>query len=136
MEENEKQKNNFKLSNLFIIGLTILFFVLGFKALQEAQPEHKNKRIYTELKAYMPYYLEKRIGGFQIMMKDSKEKEKPPINEVFARLDQLEKGWGKKFLKIVDNELIIMDKDGKQIAKIPFKEPAEKRWVKKFFNIK
>ncbi len=136
MEVEEKKQKKFRVSNLFIIGLTVLFFVLGFKALQEAQPEQKNKRIYSELKVYIPYYLEKRIGGFQIMMKNSKEKEKPPINEVFSRLDQLEKGWGKKFLKIVDNDLIIMDKTKKQIGKISFEEPSEKRWVKRFFEMK
>jgi hypothetical protein len=125
-----------KVSNLFIVGLTILFFVLGFNALKDAQPEPKNKRIYKELKAYSPYYLEKRVGGFQIMMEGSKTKEKPPITMVFSRLDQLEKGWGKEFLKIVNNDLIVMDKNGTAIGKIPFKEPAEKQWVKTFFEIK
>ena len=125
-----------KISNLFIVGLTILFFALGFKALQEAQPEHKNRRVYKELKAYIPYYLEKRIGGFRIMMKGSKEKEQPPINQVFSRLDTLEKGWGKEALKIVNNDLIIMDKNGTQIGKIVLKTNEEKQWVKTFFEMK
>ena len=125
-----------KLSNLFMIALAILFFVLGFNALQNAQPEHKNKRIYAELKKYSPYYLEKRVGGFQIMMKDSKSKEKPPIDQVFARLDQLEKGWGKDSLKIVGDDLIIMDELGKEIGKITFHLPEEKVWVQTFFGIK
>jgi hypothetical protein len=43
----------------------------------------------------MPYYLEKRIGGFSIMKKGSKVKEKPPITEVLSRLEQFEQGWGK-----------------------------------------
>jgi len=45
MEENKNQNKDVKLSNLFIIGLTILFFVLGFNALKDAQPSHKNQRI-------------------------------------------------------------------------------------------
>ena len=125
-----------KTSNLFIIALTILFFALGFRALQDAQPEHKNKRIYNALKEYSPYYLEKRVGGFQIMMIGSKTEEKPPIDQVFLRLDQLEKGWGKKALKIVGNDLIVMDKDGKEIAKIPFHLQEERDWVETFFGIK
>ena len=125
-----------KVSNLFIVGLTILFFALGFKALQEAQPEHKNKRVYKELKAYNPYYLEKRVGGFRIMMKGSTEKEQPPINEVFSRLDQLEKGWGKDALKIVNNDLIVMDKNGTQIGKIALETNEEMQWVKRFFEMK
>jgi len=125
-----------KVSNYFIIGLTILFFFLGFQSLQNAQPEKKNERIYNQLKVYMPYYLEKRVGGFQIMMKGSIEKEKPPITEVYLRLDQLEQGWGKEHLKIAGKDLIVMDKDGKEIAKIPFHLDDEKVWVKSFFGIK
>ncbi len=136
MENKETKTKEFKFSNLFIIGLTILFFVLGFKALQDAQPEHKNKRIYQELKKYNPYYLEKRVGGFQIMMKDSKKKEKPPIDQVFSRLDQLEKGWGKDALKIVNSDLIVMDSNGTQIGKILLKTQEEKQWVKIFFEMK
>jgi len=125
-----------KVSNYFIIGLTVLFFLLGYQALQKAQPVKKNERIYKELKVYMPYYLEKRVGGFQIMMKGSSEKEKPSITEVYLRLDQLEQGWGKKHLKIIDNELIIMDKNGIKIGKIVLKNQEEKQWVKRFFQIK
>lgn len=124
-----------KLSNFFLIALTILFFALGFKTLQDAQPEYKNERIYAELKAYNPYYLEKRIGGFQILMKDSKVKEKPPIDQVFSRLEQLEKGWGKDAFKIEGDELIISDNKGKILGKILFKTPEEKQWVKTFFGI-
>ena len=125
-----------KMSNFFIIALTILFFGLGFNALQEAQPIHKSKRIYKEIKKYSPYYLEKRIGGFQIMMKNSKEKEKPPITEVFSRLDQLEQGWGKDALKIVNNDLIVMDKNGTKIGTIKIQNSEEKQWIQTFFNIK
>ena len=125
-----------KVSNYFIIALTIIFFALGFQALQDAQPEKKNERVYQALKEYMPYYLEKRVGGFQIMMKGSAEKEKPPITEVFRRLEQLEKGWGQQHLKIVANDLIIMDENKKEIGKIPFHLDEEKVWVKTFFMIK
>ena len=38
-----------EMSKYFIVGLIILFFGLGCQALQDAQPEHKNKRIYAEL---------------------------------------------------------------------------------------
>jgi hypothetical protein len=128
--------NDIKFSTFFMIVLSIVFFVLGFLALQEAQPEHKNKRVYQEIKKYSPYYLEKRIGGFQIRMKNSDTKEKPPITKVFQRLDQLEKGWGKDALKIENDTLIVMDKKGKVIGKIKLKTSKEKKWVKTFFEIK
>ncbi len=136
MENKETDKKEFKLSGYFIIGLTILFFVLGFQALQDAQPQHHNKRIYKELKKYIPYYLEKRVGGFSILSKNDNIKEKPPIDQVFARLDQLEKGWGKDALKIINNDLIVMDNNGTQISKILLQTEEEKQWVKIFFGIK
>jgi hypothetical protein len=119
-----------------MIALTVLFFTLGYNALQDAKPTPKNKRIYTFLKPYIPYYLEKRIGGFSIRMKNSKTKEKPPVTEVYRRLEQLEQGWGKKFLKIENDYLLLLDTKGEVVKKIKFKEPMEKIWVEKYFNIK
>jgi hypothetical protein len=127
---------NPKLSNYFIIGLTVLFFILGFNALQEARPAHKNERIYKEFKKYCPYYLEKRIGGFSILSKEDKIKEKPPITEVFSRLEQLEQGWGMEHLKIEDNLLIVLDNNKTKIGNIKIQTPKEKLWIQTFFNIK
>jgi len=125
-----------KLSGTFIIALAILFFGLGFNALQEAKPSQMNKRIYKELKPFIPYYLEKRIGGFSILSKEDNIKEKPPITEVFRRLEQLERGWGMKHLKIQNNILIVSDNNNTIVKKIPFKDNEEKIWTKNFFGIK
>lgn len=125
-----------KFGNGVLVALIILFFMLGYKSYQEAKPQEKSQRIYLELKKHMPYYLEKRVGGFQIMMKGSTTKEKPPITEVYRRLEQLEQGWGKEFLKIKGNDLIVVDKNGTQVAKIPFHLDEEKIWVQQYFDIK
>ncbi len=125
-----------KISNALFIALTLLFFFLGYKTLKEAKQEPKSQRIYQEIKKYSPYYLEKRIGGFQIMMKGSDVKEKPPITEVYTRLDQLDKGWGKEHISIDDNHVIIKSKDQKIIAKIKIELDSEKKWVQSFFQIK
>jgi hypothetical protein len=124
-----------KMSNFFIVGLIILFFILGFNALQEAKPSNKNERIYTLLKKYNPYYLEKRIGGFSILSKNDKIKEKPPITEVYHRLEQLEQGWGMEHLKI-ENNIVYIYNNKKQIGTIKLKTKDEKRWVKEYFNLK
>jgi hypothetical protein len=108
---------------------------LGFNALQEAKPSKKNQRIYTFLEKYNPYYLEKRVGGFSILSKKDAIREKPPITEVFKRLEQLEQGWGMKNLKLKNNILYVYDND-KQIAKIILKNNDEKQWVQKYYNIK
>ena len=128
---------NKKFSNYFIIGLTILFFVLGYEALERAKPAAKNERIYTEIKPYLPFYLEKRIGGFQILMKGSDVKEKPPIEQVFSRMEELEIGWAQTHLKIDDktNSLIIFDDNKKEIKKVKFNLPDERIWTEKYFQL-
>jgi len=125
-----------KISNALFVALTLLFFFLGYKTFQEAKQEPKSQRIYQEIKKYSPYYLEKRIGGFQIMMRGSDVKEKPPITEVYTRLDQLDKGWGKEHISIDNNYVIIKSKDQKIIAKIKIELDSEKKWVQSFFQIK
>ncbi|MBL6970357.1 MAG: hypothetical protein ISR68_03065 [Campylobacterales bacterium] len=69
-------------------------------------------------------------------MKGSDVKEKPPITEVYSRLDQLDKGWGKEHISIDDNHVIIKSKDQKIIAKIKIELDSEKKWVQSFFQIK
>jgi len=125
-----------KMNNFFIIGLVVLFFILGFNALQDAQPSHKNKRIYPLVQKYSPYYLEKRIGGFSILSKDDDIKEKPPITEVYNRLEQLEKGWGMEHLKINENTLFIYDNNKTQVSKILFQNEDEKKWAQEYYSIK
>jgi hypothetical protein len=125
-----------KFSNYFLVALAVLFFVLGFNALQNAQPTHKNKRVYEKVKPYIPFYLEKRVGGFSILSKEDDKKEKPPIEEVFHRLEQLEQGWGMTHLEIKNNTLIIKDNNGTQIDKLLFKTPDEIQWTKSYFNLK
>ena len=124
-----------KISNIAILAITVLFFVLGFQALDQAKTEPKSERVYKELKKYMPYYLEKRVGGFSICMKNSKVREKPPITEVLRRIEQLEKGWGQEHLKLQNNDLIIMDENKTVVGKIVLQKMEEKIWVKHFFEI-
>ncbi len=125
-----------KLNNTIMLALAILFFVLGYNALQDAKPTYKNKRIYTALQPYNPYYLEKRVGGFSILSKEDDIKEKPPITEVYHRLEQLEQGWGMQHLKIVNNKLEIYDNNKKLIKTIVFQNPKEKKWTQQYYNIK
>ena len=122
-----------KMSNWFIIGLALIFFTLSYLTFQDAQPEPRSQRIYDEIRKFSPYYLEKRVGGFRIMMKNSSEKEEPPIDQIWHRLDQLDKGWGKEHFIINDNFLIIKDDNDKEITKIKFETNEEKQWVKQFY---
>lgn len=125
-----------KLSGYFIVGLSVVFFILGFNALQSAKPKEKNERVYMALSQYNPYSLEKRIGGFSILSKEDNIKEKPPITEVYSRLEQLEKGWGMRSLKIQSNKLNVYDNNNTLVHTILFQNKEEKSWTQEYFNIK
>ena len=118
---------------IFAIALSLLF--VGFVAYQNAKPEEKSMRVYKEIKVYMPYVLEKRFGGLSIVSKITGKKEKPPASQLYKRLDQLEKMWGKEFLKISGDDLIVSDVNGTEVGKIKLLDSAEKAWVKSFFEL-
>ncbi len=118
-----------------LVGLAVLFFTLGYLALQEAQPQEKNTRVYPLIEKHMPYYLEKRVGGFSILKKGSSEKEKPPIKEVYARLQTLQIGWSKENMQLHDNILTIY-KDKEKIDEIKLETQDEIIWVQNYFDIK
>ncbi len=119
-----------------------LFFALlaGFTfvtiiAYQEAKPLPKAP-IYNKIKEYSPYYMDKRFGGLQIMSKIDKEfKEKPSNMEVFHRLEFLEKEWGKKHIKIIENQVVISDNNKTELIKIPIKTEEDSRFIHSFFGI-
>lgn len=125
-----------KTKNLLIFAFFAIFMFLGLTALKQGMPSEKNERVYSILQKHMPYEIEKRAGGLSIKSKITGIKEKPPAKDVFMRLEQLEKLWAKDFLKLEGNDLLILDKNKKQITKIVLKNDAELNWVKEYFNYK
>ena len=115
------------------IGLgLILMSVIAF---QQGKPSTKAP-IYKEVKKYSPYYLDKRFGGLQIMNKTDKEfKEKPENIELFSRLDDLEGTWGKGHLKIVENQLTVLDDNGTITATIPITSQEDSNFLHSFYGI-
>jgi hypothetical protein len=119
-----------------------LFFALlaGFTfvtiiAYQEAKPVSKAP-IYNKIKEYSPYYIDKRFGGLQIMSKIDKEfKEKPTNMEVFHRLEFLEKEWGKTHIKVVENQVIILDDNKTELTKFPISTEEDSQFMHNFFGI-
>ena len=120
---------------LLVLAFFVIFMFLGIMALKDSMPEPKNERVYTILQKHMPYTLEKRVGGYSIVSNETGVKEKPPAKDLFLRLEQLEKQWGKDFLKLENSTLIILDKDKKEIEKIDLKSTEETIWVKEYFNL-
>jgi len=124
-----------KYSKYLIFALTIGFFLIAFNAYQDAKPSSKAP-IYKDIKKYSPYYLEKRFGGLEILSKENKEfKEKPDNMQIFHRLEALEKEWGKKHLKLQENQLIILDNNKTQITKIAIKNQIDKDFIHKYYGI-
>ncbi len=125
-----------KTKNLLIVAFFIIFMFLGLQALKQGMPSDKNERVYTILQKHMPYVVEKRAGGFSIKSKITGVKEKPPAKDIFLRLEQLEQQWGKEFLKLDKNILIVLDQNKKEVTKIFLETEDEKKWVKEYFQIK
>ncbi len=117
------------------IGVILAFFVLGVLSMQRAMPKAKEDRIYKAIKVYSPYKFDKYVGGLKIIDSRDGRVEKPTAADVLLRMDELDQKWGKKHLKIVENDVEIIGENNQTMAKIFLQSDAEKNWVKKFFGI-
>ncbi len=117
------------------IGMALAFFILGFISLQRAMPEHKEERIYKAISVYSPYKFEKALGGLHIINTKTGDKEKPDAASVMHRMDELQKEWGKKHLKVTKEAVIVLNDDGVEVTRIAFENPLERKWVERFYGI-
>ncbi len=118
-----------------IFALIAGFTFITLVAYKEARPTPKAP-IYKKIKHYSPYYREKRFGGFQIRSKlDDDFKEKPSNMEIFHRMEELEREWAKRHLKIVDNSVIISDENGTEVTNITIKTKKDETFLHSFFGI-
>lgn len=123
-----------KNSKIFLLVFIVIVFIVGFIGFKDSLPQNKNDRVYTILQEYLPYTLEKRLGGFSIVYKDGRDKEKPSNADLFHITDKLDKDWGKEYLKLENSILVVLDKDKKELRKIELSQD-ELIWVKEFFGI-
>ncbi len=120
--------------NYLVLALGVGFLLLAFNAYQNAKPTTKAP-IYKEIRKYSPYYLDKRFGGLEILSRKDKEfKEKPDNMEVFHRLEELEKEWGKKHLQIDKSGLNIKDKNS-TIKTIPLSSKKDIEFIHQYYGI-
>ena len=117
------------------LGVIFAMFILGFIAIQKATPAAKADRIYKEIKVYSPYKFEKRMGGLSIVNIKTGEKEKPNAADALYRMDDLDKQWGKKHLRVEGKEVIVMGDSNQTITKIFIETKKEREWLHKFFGI-
>ncbi|MFK5881304.1 MAG: hypothetical protein QM482_03735 [Sulfurospirillum sp.] len=123
------------MSRVTFIGLIFVFVFLSFVAFNNAMPETKNREVMNLIAPYMPYRLEKRLGGLTIVDTRTGTKEKPPNDMVYKRLDKLEKQWGKTYLSIDGFVLSIRDKNKKIVKSFKLKNKKQVDFVRKFFGI-
>ena len=117
------------------VGVIFAFFVLGVLSMQRAMPNAKEDRIYKAIKVYSPYKFDKYVGGLKIIDSRDGRVEKPTASDVLLRMDELDQEWGKKHLKIVENDVEIIGENNQTMTKIFLQSDAEKNWVKKFYGI-
>ncbi len=125
-----------RLKKYLPIALMLGFLALGISAFIQSKPSHKNERVYTTVKKYSPYYTDQRIGGIKILSKEDADfKEKPDNMVLFKRLDELEKAWAQKHLKVEKNTLIILDNNGTQLSTLPLNTEEEINFTHTFYGI-
>ncbi len=116
------------------LALMLAFFFVSINAFLSSKGERKSK-IYLQIKEYSPYYFEKSLSGLVIKSRLDKDFEKKPSNmQVFHVMDKLQKEWGKKHLKIENDNLIIYD-NNKVVKKIKIKDKKEFDFLHRFYGI-
>lgn len=120
---------------VLIFGVFTVAILMGVLSMQRAMPDAKEARIYKEIQVYSPYVMEKRIGGLEILDKRDGKKEKPSNAEVFHRMDELEKEWGKTHLQIEGSELNVLGDNNQSVTKIFIETDKEKAFIKSFYGL-
>ncbi len=123
------------MSKKMFIGLIFIFAFLSFVAFKNALPQRKNKIVMNALSSYMPYKLEKRLGGLTIINTKTGTKEEPKNDVVFKRLDELEMKWGKKHLSLNGSVLSIKNDKNQTIKSFKLKNKKQIDFVHRFFKI-
>ena len=118
-----------------IFGFLFAFLVVGYSTMQRSMPAAKEKRIYDLIKVYIPFKLEKKTGGLAIVDTRDGYKEKPSASEVMLRFDEVQIIWGKKHLKVIDNDVHVIGENNQTVAKIFIETQKERDFLKSFFGI-
>lgn len=126
-----------KLRKYLPFALLTGFLIFGLDAFMKSKPSEKNERIYKIVKEYSPYYLDKRFGGMRILSKEDKDFILKPTNMLlFKELANLEKSWGKKYLKMKNNTLMIFDKNKIKILTIKILSKKEIDFIDSYYGVK
>lgn len=124
------------MSKILFIAVSLMFLFFGISAYIQGRPTPKNERVYSLVKEYSPYYIDKRFGGLSILSKNDKEfKEKPSNLEVFHRLEALEKEWASTHMSLDGSTVVIKGDNSNAVSKIPLDSPPEIEFVHSYYGI-
>ena len=124
-----------KYSRYLGIALGLGFFLLALTAFLNSQPESRNKRVYHLLKPYIPYKIEKKMSGLRIRDIRTGEKIEPSNTDFYHVLDNLEKDWGEKHLRLEGTTLYVLDDQNKTLTTIQLQNDKELAYIHNFFGI-
>jgi len=119
----------------FALGAVIIFlaavaFILG-------RPPHRDARLYPLIRQYTPFVIEKSLGGLKIRRKDDpKFKEEPDAVNFYPRLQELERHWAAKHLRLKGDTVVILDNQGKTLKTISLHNEKEKRFIREYYQVK
>ncbi len=117
------------------LGAIILFlvsvaFIIG-------KPAHRDARLYPMIRQYTPFVIKKSLGGLKILRKDNpKFKEEPDAVHFYSRLQELERKWASKHLKLQGKTLIILDDNSTIVKQIPLQNEKEKQFIQNYYQVK
>lgn len=110
---------------------------LAIVAFIEGKPPYRDKRIYPIVRSFEPYTIEKSIGGLRILSKeDPKFKEEPDAVNFYKRLQELDRQWAGKHLRLRHDRLEILDDQGKVLKTIAFQNEKERHFVQDYYGVK
>jgi hypothetical protein len=118
-----------------VYAFSAAFFLLALGLFIKGQPQSREHRVYTLLKPYIPYKIEKRMSGLFIRNTKTEEKIEPKNSEIYNVLDSLEKDWGETHLHLLGDTLTIVDEQNKTLSTITLKNEKERHYIHTFFGL-
>ena len=123
------------MSRYLVIAFSAAFLFLALGFFIKGQPESRNKRVYTLMQPHIPYKIEKRMSGLFIRNTKTDEKIEPKNSEVYKVLDNLEKDWGEKHLRLQGDTLTIIDDMNSTLSTIILQNDKERTYIHSFFSL-
>ena len=129
------QNRRREMNKYLIMAFSALLFFMGLTAFFKAQPEYQEKRVYTLLKPYIPYKLEKKVTGLLIRNTKTDEKIEPKPSDLYHVRDGLEKDWGKTHLRLQGDTLTVVDDNNQTVETIMLQTEDERAYIHNFFSL-